>query len=528
MKEVSLTIKNYRCFADSNPAHFVVRNGLMSFVGVNNIGKTSILRFFYEFRTLFTSNFIATTISNNCFQFIPSYQGMLSPDELFCNKNNRDLEIELELVSRDSLNSGFSGFSESDFVCKLKYILSRQYVLSIKLFNSDNLDITKMPNQQFPQMLEVLQCLSNNFYIGAFRNVINPFNTPDLNTQRQIQQLHTTYYDLTIGAQFIHFWKEFKTGNNSKQAEEAIKLTEEIRQIFKLNALDISPSSDERNLFFTIDNKRYTLSELGSGIAQFFLVLANIAMRKPSFILIDEPEINLHPSLQIEFLNILERYSSNGVLYATHSVGLARHADQIYSVFREKERTSSVKKFEKKSNLSELLGELSYSVYRELGFDKVLLVEGRTEIKVVQQFLRKYNKDNNFFIVALGGSQYISEHSHDELREFLRTSDKIFALIDSEKDAVDKPLETSRQKFVANCKDVGIECHVLEYRATENYFPERVIKIVKGDKCRMLEPYEKLDDRWAKTENWQLAQEMRKEELEATDLGIFIKKICEI
>ena len=51
------------------------------------------------------------------------------------------------------------------------------------------------------------------------------------------------------------------------------------------------------------------------------MVLLNIAIKKPSFILIDEPEINLHPSLQIKFLDILERYASNGVLYATHSVG---------------------------------------------------------------------------------------------------------------------------------------------------------------------------------------------------------------
>ena len=250
--------------------------------------------------------------------------------------------------------------------------------------------------------------------------------------------------------------------------------------------------------------------------------------------MIDEPEINLHPSLQLEFLDILERYASNGVLYATHSVGLARHADQIYSVFKDNDNISNIREFENRSSLSELLGELSYSAYRELGFTKVLLVEGRTEVKVIQQFLRKYDKDHEFFIVSMGGSQYICEHSEDELREFMRASEKIFALIDSEKASSDQELDSSRQGFVNICGRLGIDCHVLEWRATDNYFPDRVIRQIKGQNFQALAPYQKLGEtsqgiqHWAKSENWRFAQAMSKDELESTDLGDFIKRICEI
>jgi len=53
--DAELTIKNYRCFPDSRPARIVVRDGFTAFLGVNNSGKSSLLRFFYEFRRLFHS-----------------------------------------------------------------------------------------------------------------------------------------------------------------------------------------------------------------------------------------------------------------------------------------------------------------------------------------------------------------------------------------------------------------------------------------------------------------------------------------
>lgn len=46
MTEVDLVLKNYRCFPSSCPARFSVRSGFTAFVGVNNSGKSSLLKFF--------------------------------------------------------------------------------------------------------------------------------------------------------------------------------------------------------------------------------------------------------------------------------------------------------------------------------------------------------------------------------------------------------------------------------------------------------------------------------------------------
>src|SRR3712207_3935622 len=103
---------------------------------------------------------------------------------------------------------------------------------------------------------------------------------------------------------------------------------------------------------------------MGAGIAQFFLVIATAAMKTPSFILIDEPELNLHPSLQLDFLTTLTSYARNGVLFSTHSSGLARSsAETIYTVSRISTEPSSVNLMEATPRLAEFLGELSYSGY---------------------------------------------------------------------------------------------------------------------------------------------------------------------
>src|SRR5216684_1440406 len=75
----------------------------------------------------------------------------------------------------------------------------------------------------------------------------------------------------------------------------------------------------------------------------------------------------------------------------------------------------------------ELLGLLtitpphpSFSGYRELGFDKVLFVEGATDIKTVQQLLRHYGKDHRIVCMDLGGNALINGHSGIELEESKR------------------------------------------------------------------------------------------------------------
>ena len=74
-------------------------------------------------------------------------------------------------------------------------------------------------------------------------------------------------------------------------------------------------------------------------------------------LLIDEPELNLHPALQLDFLTTLARYAEEGVWFSSHSIGLARSAaPKVYGVVRMGEGDSDIRPLAGTPSLAEFLG----------------------------------------------------------------------------------------------------------------------------------------------------------------------------
>ena len=199
----------------------------------------------------------------------------------------------------------------------------------------------------------------------------------------------------------------------------------------------------------------------------------------------------------------------------------------MYSFTRNSGKIT-VKPLEKQNNYSEYLGEMSFSSYREMGFDSILCVEGVKDIKTVQQFLRKLKKDHKVVILPLGGDQLAVGDRESELAELKRLSDKIFVLVDSERSGANEEMPNKRKEFINTCENLGFKYCATNYRAIENYFSESAIKSVMGANYRALTPYEKLSDcekPWGKTDNWRIARAMELSEIEETDVGKFLYSI---
>jgi len=509
--DLEISIKNYRCFGDK-PATFQIKKGSVAFLGPNNSGKSSALKFFYEFRpllkTLSNPGELGTAITLGR-EF---HAGDKIPDrtQLFCNANDRDLEIK---ITNTKLK-----------IDTVRLILNRsntKFIIQFSKKSAAELDATTLVDNynqlslEIQPWTEVFQTLSKMTYIGPFRNLTIESANP------------TTYFDLQIGSALVHWWDGNKTGPHRTQNRLAIKVVKDIRRIFGFNDLEINASPNKQTFHTVVNGHAYNLEEIGAGVAQFITVFANLAFNQPSYVLIDEPEMNLHPSLQMTFLSLLSDYSGMGVIFSTHSVGLARSAaDLVYSV-HQKGGLSEITPFEGTPTLAEFLGELSFSGYRELGCKKILLVEGRSEIKPVQHFLRQMKKDQQIVLLSLDGDRLINRSAEGELTEIKRIGD-VFALIDSERKAENEPLSRTRSDFQEVCRKLGIPCHVLERRALENYFTGPAIKRETNGKCSALTPFQRLKDlpnAWQKTENWAVARHMVLGDFAETDLGRFLAKL---
>lgn len=539
--EIELTLKNFRCFSSAKPARLTIRDGFTAFLGANNAGKSSLLRFFYEFRLFFQE--LSNFSQPNSLEALKGVGGVPGfphtvedRDEVFFDRNQQPIEIELRVVEGEASVTDKSSqvvrgvrftmdhrTSATPHRYRIELIGKKELPLRGQFTGRNNVSLNWIPpGETTSQILDVSLLtqaflhLASTLYIGPFRNAIN------------VGEMQN-YYDLRVGRAFITQWRELKTGAQRRDNEAILNLTESIKNLFGFRSLEINPTSDNSTLKIFLDGKSYKLNDLGAGLAQFIVVLGNAAVTQPHFILIDEPELSLHPSLQLDFLTTLGSFARAGVLFATHSYGLARAAaEQIYSVRRVDGGVSEVTPLEDTPRLSEMLGELSYSGYKELGFDKVLLVEGRTEIKTIQQFLRHFRKEHEIVILPLGGSQLINAESEAELAEIKRISEHVYALIDSERTAVGTSAGPERTAFAELCKKLDIKCHMTERRATENYFTERAIKQVLGEQYTGLQPYERPKDAkhgWAKSSNWRIARAMRKEDIEANDLGAFLASL---
>ncbi|CAL7888125.1 AAA family ATPase [Fusobacterium necrophorum] len=136
-----------------------------------------------------------------------------------------------------------------------------------------------------------------------------------------------------------------------KEAKE--KVAEEINSVFKILDLDIkfiglSKDEESNPIFSNSAGKEFDINELSSGEKQLFLRTLSIQMLNPknSIILIDEPEVSLHPEWQQKIIEVYRKIGSNNqIIVATHSphiLGSVRK-ENIFVLVKDTEGNITVK-----------------------------------------------------------------------------------------------------------------------------------------------------------------------------------------
>ena len=537
----SITFRNYRSFG-SKGATLELNQEFLGIVGVNNSGKSSLLRAFYELRPTFIflrDNFDASTV-RSMLKGNARYSIQLDPGERIFpdqgklnesaritlrfsseDKNLADINVkELTLLLHQTGRMNIEIVTFTDNRISEGIIVSDQliddpsetggslYVLNIRGNQVDPVNIN------WRALLPHFSKLANSMYIGPFRNAINSGGA--------------SYYDLAIGKDFISQFNIYKTGPDFRANQAVQAMSDAIAEIFGISRMDISSSSDGATLRYMVDGSSYRASELGAGIAQFVIVAANVLVKKPDILLIDEPELSLHASLQMRFLTLLAQYTNGPVIFASHSLGLTKAvADTILVASRNSTNVSVLNDYKLDPNVSLTLGELGYNGLHDATYKAVLLVEGVTEVRVFQEFLIKYGVRNEVAIVQLGGNGMATGGRSIELSELRKLSDKVFAIVDSERGgAQDAPIKP-RVEFEKDCKDQGIDCLVLERRATENYLDQSIAGPIMNipDKIQFGH-YDKPPLGWSKDKNWRVAQVTSRQYIKGTDLDLFLREVA--
>jgi energy-coupling factor transporter ATP-binding protein EcfA2 len=180
------------------------------------------------------------------------------------------------------------------------------------------------------------------------------------------------------------------------------------------SGMDIQPPetiSFNQIAMFCIENGNHReLYWAGFGFQIWCQLLTHIVRTKTANLLVvDEPEIYLHPDLQRQLLSIL-RETGPDILLATHSTEIITEADpdEILLIDKSRKSATRLKNIDQVQDAIELLGSIQNITLTQLSRTKrVLSVEG-TDFKILSRFARVLNltriaNQSDFAVVATEG-----------------------------------------------------------------------------------------------------------------------------
>ncbi|MFA5134683.1 MAG: AAA family ATPase [Patescibacteria group bacterium] len=155
----------------------------------------------------------------------------------------------------------------------------------------------------------------------------------------------------------------------------------------------------DRKLFTssTIEHEGATrpYERLGAGFRQVFKILLYLFHPVYSVLLLEEPEVHLHPALIKKLISILEeRNLDNQIFLTTHSTNFVRpeNLHRIFRVTKEGDTTKvhSPRLTGKRINYERLRQELNADNTEMFFADKVLLVEGPSDHILMRELINKF------------------------------------------------------------------------------------------------------------------------------------------
>lgn len=190
----------------------------------------------------------------------------------------------------------------------------------------------------------ILKSLYDDMKFGELPNWTNKFDTI-LSVLMSAIEFDFIAFEIIEGYELfgqIPEFAEFIVGENGKY----LKIDKSfIKKVDEWNIDLISSIQFQSGAVFIKDNEAI---EISSGQRLFCYIVVNVVgqIRKDSLVVIDEPELFLHPALEIEFIELLKKvlksFTSKAIL-ATHSLTITREVPaKCVHVYRKQNGTVEV------------------------------------------------------------------------------------------------------------------------------------------------------------------------------------------
>ncbi|MFF4468686.1 ATP-dependent endonuclease [Streptomyces sp. NPDC001599] len=250
--------------------------------------------------------------------------------------------------------------------------------------------------------------------------------------------------------------------------------TPEIQEI----SIEASSTGDatELDLYFTETATR-SVKELfwaGDGLQIWLQFLLHLYRhRAAKTLVLDEPDVFLHPDLQRRLVNVLEERDQQWIL-ATHAPEILAEArrDAVILVDRTRKRARHLRDSKSMEQASQSLGTgFNLGLARALRSKVALFVEGQ-DMKILRNVARKVGasrlaREKGVAVIPLGGfDKWAQAGSFATLSEsLLGDSVKVHVILDR-----DNRTEGQAFDVTSALSRSGVHCHVWQKKELESYF----------------------------------------------------------
>lgn len=451
--------KNYRCFEKSE----IFFRDTSIIVGQNNAGKSTIVE--------------ALRILSVVAQKFKKTNYTVPPKILNLPLGTKGMKVNIDHLKIDLRSVVNQYKEEKGVIAEVKAFFDSKIVIHLYVSSEILFATIKEDGHLIKSKGEALKVPDIELYIMPQIGLIRE-DEKRLNSDTVKENMHTRLSSRHFRNQLLLYKDKF---------EEFKKIAQETWPGLRITELSYEPSEDNKIELFVYDaDFAGEIGIMGSGL-QMWLQMVWFISRCPkaSMIVLDEPDVYMHPDLQRKILKIVQQ-KFRQIIIATHSVEIISSVEpkQIVTVDKTSRKMKYADDYKAVQDLVDNLGGLNnLSLIRLGNARKCVFVEGK-DMKLLSKFHKILYPDSqetieqlpsvelggwSRFDEALGAARLFYDQTHGEV--------KTFCILDRDYHSDDEI-----QELYDKAKESHLILHVWKKKELENYIltPQSIFKVAGG------------------------------------------------
>jgi putative ATP-dependent endonuclease of the OLD family len=258
---------------------------------------------------------------------------------------------------------------------------------------------------------------------------------------------------------------QLKTKRGGPQRLNAVQTT-----IQGLLGVQIDAFKDDESAPAEMDVDQFLVDANGAGIREALRIVLDLELQHPELVLVEEPEVHLHPGLARVVANYLrERSSEIQMFITTHSTDFVDSISfqNAYLVSKNETGKTTCQLIEAEEEALRIPAEIGLRLSTVFMFDRLLFVEGPSDEAVLRLFAEKLRIDLtkcNLGFVHMGGVRNFAHFAADSTLDLLSRRRVLMWFVTDRDELQDQEVKRMMERIGARAK-----LRVLERRELENY-----------------------------------------------------------